>query len=91
MYKDTEIEDGKAESPEHEAMETPEEEAKENEGGTVDIPEAFQQQCTDLIKASTKPMLAYLREKIFAREDEMRKESSEKPVETFDTEGMPEE
>jgi len=62
-------------SQEEEAAETPEEEAKEG----VVIPEEFQQQVHELIsKAKDKHHLNHIRDRVYAKEDELRKEESKK-------------
>lgn len=62
-------------SPKEEASESPEEESKEG----VVIPEEFQQATHELLKkADTKHHLSHIRDRVYAKEDEMRQADDKK-------------
>lgn len=68
-------------SKEEEAAESPEEEKTEQMEGKegVVIPEDFQQATHELLqKADTKHHLSHIRDRVYAKEDEMRQEEMKK-------------
>lgn len=73
---ETEVE----ETTEEESTETPEQEQIEDNAGTegVVIPEEFQSSIHGIVQGANKAELAFLRDRIYAREDELRQEEQKK-------------
>jgi hypothetical protein len=105
MKEPKKIKQEQEETPEEEAQETPQEEQEEEAEGTegqegVVVPEEFQKAVHGVLKqAHTKHHLSHIRDQVYAKEDEMRKEEMKKEKkgssknskpEEFTSEGMPE-
>lgn len=58
---------------EEESKESPAEETEEDSGAGVVIPEEFQTQVSEILSSATKPMLSFIRDAVYAKEDELRK------------------
>ncbi len=66
-------------SAEEEAAESPKEEAAEQAKDGITIPEEFQQEVHGLMKkATSKHHLSHIRDRVYAKEDEMRQAEQKK-------------
>ncbi len=67
--------DSEATSPPPPQEENDSDNAEQN--GVV-VPEEFQQQAHQLIHKANKPMLSHIRDRVYAREDELRQDEAKK-------------